>query len=152
VEGIEAPIQQHRYDMSGTHAHIDAVNCTQRHPILSIMMVLLCSTDAFHSLTFFSLSEGEREGGWAWTAVHLGRVFLHMIVSYPEKQHQHHSLSLPALNFHQTPTPPFAIGVHYCLQWQMHSINEIMLILCHCQTDATSVASPTLARIKWGGG
>jgi hypothetical protein len=30
VEDVEAPIQQHRYDMSATHAHIDAVNCTRQ--------------------------------------------------------------------------------------------------------------------------
>jgi hypothetical protein len=83
VEDIEAPIQQHRYDMSATHAHIDAVNCTrQRHPTNDgfCFAPLIHSTQAHP----FSSSLSERE-----TVVRVGMdssaswkgVFAHMIIS-----------------------------------------------------------------------
>ena len=140
VEDIKAPIQ-HRYDMSATHAHIDraeAVNYTQRHPS---MTVFLCSSPLHYSpLVYRLLSERERDGhglqcileGCFCTDYQLPRVAASFSFS-PHSQLSPDPYSTPS-----------AIGIHYCLQWQMHSINGIMLILCHCQPD-TSDASPTLA-------
>ena len=121
------------------HTQTEAVNYTQRHPS---MTVFLCSSPLHYSpLVYRLLSERERDG--------------HGLQCILEGCFCTHDYQLPrvAASFSFSPhsqlspdpySTPSAIGIHYCLQWQMHSINGIMLILCHCQPD-TSDASPTLA-------
>ena len=73
VEDIKAPIQ-HRYDMSATHAHIDRGSQLHTEAPINDGFPLLLSTPLFS--TCVPSSQWKREG-WAWTAVHLRRVFLH---------------------------------------------------------------------------
>lgn len=86
-------------------------------------------------------SQWEGEGGWAWTPVHLGRVFSHTLLLAAQGSSIILFLS-PLTTF----TRPLLYSIcnrnSLLLQWQMHSINGITLILCHCQPD-TSETSPT---------
>ena len=77
VEDIKAPIQ-HRYDMSATHAHIDRGSQLHTEAPINDGFPLLLSTPLFS--TCVPSSQWKREG-WAWTAVHLRRVFLHWLLA-----------------------------------------------------------------------
>ena len=81
--------------------------------------------------------------------MHLGRVFLHtwLLASCPGKQQAAASFSFPP-HSQLSPDPYSTLWYYICnrnsllLQWQMHSINGIMLILCQCQPDATTQMHP----------